>query len=286
MRIDFLKQYQETVENALKGYINAWSVKSALRDACEYALLNGGKRFRPILVLLIAKSLPFQFDATQAALAVEFFHTASLIADDLPCMDDEELRRQKPALHKAFGEATAILASYSLIAAGYELLAANGELLKQKGLSQEKADRLIVLAMQNVSVNMGLNGASAGQYFDIYPSHFDLAEIFETIRKKTVTLFEISFVLGWLFGGGNPEKIDQVKNAAKHFGMAFQIADDFIDAQDDALQDRKINTVNLLGKNEAQILLDYHLESFTTTCENLELNHSVLFEMLEQLKAT
>src|ERR1700722_633886 len=103
-----LKPYQQQIEQKLQESIEQLGAKSKLRDACEYALLNGGKRFRPILVIMIANALGKKFDVTSAALAVEFFHTASLIADDLPCMDDDDERRSKPTLHKVYGEGTAL----------------------------------------------------------------------------------------------------------------------------------------------------------------------------------
>ena len=89
-----------------------------LREACEYALTNGGKRFRPILLMMTAKAANGSVDVGYAALAVELFHTASLVADDLPCMDNDDMRRDKPSLHKVYGEGVALLVTYALIAAG------------------------------------------------------------------------------------------------------------------------------------------------------------------------
>src|SRR3989344_7419672 len=118
--------YRKRVEEDLRHSIEKLGEKNGLRDACEYALTNGGKRLRPIFVLMIADAIGEGLDAMPAALGVEFFHTASLIADDLPCMDDDDTRRSRPSLHKAFGESVAILASYTLIAAGYGAIYENG----------------------------------------------------------------------------------------------------------------------------------------------------------------
>ena len=118
-------QFESTrkrLEEEIRISIDQMGEKNTLRDACEYALLNGGKRLRPILVLMIAESLGAQHDVMPSALSVEFFHTASLIADDLPCMDDDHERRSRPSLHVAFGEDIAILASYALISEGYGCL--------------------------------------------------------------------------------------------------------------------------------------------------------------------
>ena len=145
-------------------YRTVWS-KNTLRDACEYALSNGGKRFRPALVLMIAESLGHQADAMEAALAVEFFHTASLIADDLPCMDDDEERRDHPALHVKYDEATALLVSYGLIAGGYGCLARCAQILKSSNAPfAQEADRICVMALENSTFNTGLLGATGGQF--------------------------------------------------------------------------------------------------------------------------
>jgi len=130
--LEFLK-YKKLIDREIKKDILEMGEKGLLRDSCEYALLSGGKRFRPIIVMMIAKLLGKDFPALQAALSVEYFHTASLIADDLPCMDDEKERRKKASTHKKFGEATAVLASYTLIAKAYEMIGKNAERLQEIG---------------------------------------------------------------------------------------------------------------------------------------------------------
>jgi geranylgeranyl diphosphate synthase type II len=111
-----LQGYQKLIVSKIEENLPAFGPKSKLRDACEYALMNGGKRLRPAIVFMTAEALGFEVDVTQAALSIEYFHTASLVADDLPCMDDDDERRSKPSVHKAFGESEAILVSYALIA--------------------------------------------------------------------------------------------------------------------------------------------------------------------------
>ena len=92
---------RKKIEEELFSFVEKMGERNTLRDACGYALTNGGKRLRPLFVLMIADALGFGLDAMPAALGVEFFHTASLIADDLPCMDDDDMRRSRPSLHKA-----------------------------------------------------------------------------------------------------------------------------------------------------------------------------------------
>ena len=132
MSLSFLKKQKESFEKFLKEFIEVrFEEKTELTKACEYSLTNGGKRIRPVMVMMIAEALKKGFNVFPVALSVEFFHTASLIADDLPSMDNEVERRSKPALHLVFGESVALLASYSLIAAAYEMIAENRVFYKQ-----------------------------------------------------------------------------------------------------------------------------------------------------------
>lgn len=282
---EILATYQLEVESLLRASISTLGHKTALRDACEYALMNGGKRFRPSLVLLIAKALNASVDVSQAALAVEFFHTASLVADDLPCMDDDDMRRDKPSVHKVYGEATALLVSYALIAAGYEFLAKNAELLRSSEAPYKRnSDRICVLALENSTVNTGLLGATGGQFLDINPPDLKIETLKEIIRMKTVSLFEISFVLGWLYGGGSLDKLELVKKAAYQFGMAFQIADDFGDIEQDKKNNRLVNLVAVGGVEKAFSMFQAELEGFERTIAQLELEVPEIHSMCHLLR--
>src|SRR5579864_1711145 len=125
------EKYKTKIESALEKEMAQMGEPSRLLQACQYALFSGGKRLRPILVLMVARALGNGLDAMPVALSVEFFHTASLIADDLPCMDNDDERRGRPSLHRAFEESVALLASYTLIASGYEGIYKNQ--LRMKG---------------------------------------------------------------------------------------------------------------------------------------------------------
>ncbi len=223
-----LKKYQELIDLGINESVVKIGPKTPLRDACEYALKSGGKRFRSAIVLMVADAIGKGANVMQAALAIEYFHTASLIADDLPCMDDDNERRGVPSLHKKFNETIALLASYALISEGYNALAKNAEIISKSGLGfSEQADRRCRLALENVSYNTSLFGVIGGQFLDIYSQDLSLDSVLEVIHQKTGSLFEISFVLGWLFGGGGLERLPQIKTLARHFGAAFQIEDDF-----------------------------------------------------------
>lgn len=279
-----LYPYQEWTNNQIQLHIDTLGPKTTLRDACEYALMNGGKRFRPALVRIIADALNTGADVSQAALGVEFFHTASLIADDLPCMDNDDERRNKPSLHKVYGESIALLASYALIAAGYGCLAKNAEVLDAAKLPFSKqSDHLGMLAIRNATFNTGIEGATGGQFIDLTPPDLSLSTIRNVIHKKTVTLFEISFVLGWLFGGGDPAKLDLVKKSAEHFGMAFQIADDLGDQAQDAQKGRLVNIANLFGQPEALRLFSMELIAFRQTLKDLNIQSAALVGLADCL---
>jgi len=243
---------KDRIEKEIAKSIISFGKKNKLRDGCEYALLSNGKRLRPIVVMMVAEGLGYDLDVTPAALAIEFLHTASLIADDLPCMDNDDERRDKPSLHKAYGEPVALLSSYSLIFAGYEKLYENAELMK---LAAPPfcgfAESACCLALHHASRSAGILGATAGQFLDLYPPNQNLEMVREVIYKKTVTLFEVAFIFGWLFGGGMVAQLDLVKKCAYHFGMAFQIADDLGDLIQDEKNHREINAAKLLGKERA-----------------------------------
>ncbi len=277
-----LTHYQHLIAEKIHANMSLLGPKTKLREACEYALTNGGKRIRPIIVLQVAEALGYNADVTHAALAIEYFHTASLVADDLPCMDDDDERRSKPSVHKTYGEAVALLVSYALIAAGYSCLERNAKSLKQSGLPfASLSDHICVLALENATFYTGLEGATGGQFLDIFPPNLHLETLREVIHKKTVSLFEISFVFGWLYGGGAIEKLPLVKQAASHFGMAFQIADDLGDMLQDCENERVVNMANVFGVEAAQQMLQKEAEGYRQTLAQLGLDTPELLQLAD-----
>ncbi len=259
----FFYFYKDKVEDEITKGIVDFGEKTKLRDACEYALKSGGKRFRPLLVLLVAEALNHQLNVMDAAIAVEFFHTASLIVDDLPCMDNEKERRSRPTLHKIYGESIALLASYALVCAAFEKIQANT--ITMRGAPSpfgERADATGILSLGYLSRYAGIAGATGGQFYDLFPPTLTLGALKEVIYKKTVMLFEASFVLGWLFGGGEEEGLEKIRKGACHFGMAFQIADDLKDITQDEDNKRGVNLAKFLGKEKATTLFKEELNKF------------------------
>jgi geranylgeranyl diphosphate synthase type II len=276
--------HRDKIEQEIAKSILTLGEKTKLRDACEYALKSGGKRFRPLLVLLVAEALGNNLNVLDAALSVEFFHTASLIVDDLPCMDNEEERRSQPTLHKIYGESIALLSSYALICAAFEKIHTNTTKMKESTF-RETADTAGMLALENATRCAGISGATGGQFYDIFPPNLTLETLRQVIYQKTVTLFEVSFVFGWLFGGGDPFRIEQVKKSAYHFGMAFQIADDLGDLAQDEKNQREINLAKHIGKERAYSVFDEELKLFKISLMELGLDtpsFKKMSDMLEQ----
>lgn len=264
-----IEHYRSQIETGLVQFLEQMGESNKLKEACEYALLNGGKRLRPILVLMITESLGNGENVLPAALSVEFFHTASLIADDLPCMDNDDLRRNRPSLHKVFGESVAILASYALIAEGYGGIYRN---------SQNRPEGAVI-CLESATRCAGIRGATNGQYLDLYPPDYSVETVQKVIYQKTVTLFEISFIFGWVFGGGDLKRLDEVKQAAYHLGMAFQIADDLLDRAEDS----RINMAIALGREAAAQMFEEEMKAFISSLKDLKLWNEKFQEVAEWL---
>lgn len=262
--------HRDKIEQEIAKSILSFGEKTKLRDACEYALTNGGKRFRPLIVLLVAEGLEKEMNVCEAALSVEFFHTASLIADDLPCMDNDDERREKPSLHKVYGEAIALLASYALITAAFEKIYTNTTVMR--GACPPfclESDRICALALEAATRSAGILGATGGQFLDLFPPHQSLEMVKQAINMKTVTLFEVSFIFGWLFGGGEIKCLEKLKKAAYHFGMAFQIADDLADMFQDEKKQREMSIARLIGKERAIPLFEEEMRHFCQLMQEL-----------------
>lgn len=263
--IDEIDTLKTRFEIALQKDIETWGEKNGLLDACKYSLLSGGKRVRPLCTLSIAQAISPGLDTLEAALAIEYMHTASLIIDDLPCMDNDDYRRGMPSVHKVFGETTALLASYALMNLSYEkIYRATCNLENSQVLSPLAAREAGLLALREASYASGLHGATGGQFLDLFSKNKDLAMVKEIFYKKTVTLFEASFLFGWLFGGGESASVRQIKEIARHFGMAFQIADDLQDQAQDRMREESVNVALLVGLEKTHALYNEEIQLLQT----------------------
>ncbi len=197
-------------------------------DAMRWGALDGGKRLRPFLVVGAAD----MFDcprsrSVRVGCAVEMIHCYSLIHDDLPAMDDSDLRRGRPSVHKKYDDATAILAGDALLTQAFEILA--GEETHPDG----NIRCALALELARASGKAGMVG---GQMIDIYAEqkNFDLAGVTQLQRLKTGALIRFSAIGGGIVGGGSVDEIAALSAYAEDLGLAFQIVDDILDATGDA----------------------------------------------------
>lgn len=260
----FFLELQRKIDDAILDHFAQYEEGSILKEAALYALMSGGRRIRPVISLLMAESLGCpEEEAMGPALAVEFFHTASLIADDLPCMDDDALRRGKPSTHAKFGEAAAILTTYALISDGYRLFS-------------ELKPHLVPLLLKETAAATGFLGASEGQLQDLNLPNRELSTMEEMIKKKTGALFELSFTSGWIAGNGDPSQLSRIRRAASHFGTAFQIYDDLQDREQDSP-----NLANSSGLIQAGLLFEQSLDRFMAIIKELNLGHSKILTIAD-----
>lgn len=250
-----LNDYAEIVNKKLVEYLPpAMDGQKQVTKAMKFSLVNGGKRLRPILVLEFCKMCGG--DAKKAlayACAVEYVHTYSLIHDDLPCMDDDDMRRGNPSCHKMFGEATALLAGDALLTHAFDLIC-------QSDLNDEKN----VMAISLLSQNAGVSGMIGGQVLDIKFEDTDpsISDILTVHRLKTGALISAACLLGCIAAGADSEKIAAASKFAYLLGTAFQIKDDLLDIQGDEeklgkpigsdAQNDKTTYVTLVGVEKAQ----------------------------------
>lgn len=254
--------------------------EARLADAVKYAVLAGGKRLRPFLVVASADLFGVARDCSlRVAAAVEFVHTYSLIHDDLPCMDDADTRRGKPTVHKVFDEATAVLAGDALLTYAFEILAEE---------ATHSDPRVRLELVRSLAVASGFHGMVGGQMIDLVAETeaMDLSAITRLQQMKTGVLMGFSVEAGAILGRAPMDKRHALRGYARDMGLAFQIADDLLDIEGDAAtlgkdtgKDQaagKATFVTALGveraRTQAEILTDQaieYLDVFGTASELL-----------------
>ncbi len=238
-----------------------------LNTAVKYALANSGKQIRPLLAIAANFAVSGSFGDSRPAAALELIHTYSLIHDDLPAMDDDDMRRGRPSLHKAFDEATAILVGDGLQARAFELIA------DAPDLSAEQKVRMIKVLAEAA----GFAGMVGGQYIDIQAtdSEMSLEDLKAMHEMKTGALIRASLALGGIAANASEEQLAALDTYGRHIGLAFQVVDDILDVEGDSAtlgktagKDHEANKptyVKLLGldgaKDEAARLLQAALDA-------------------------
>ncbi len=242
------------VELALEQWVPA-SAPAGLGEAMRYAVLDGGKRLRPLLVMAACEAVQGEAEAAmRAACAVELIHAYSLVHDDMPCMDNDVLRRGKPTVHVAFGEAQAMLAGDAMQALAFEVLTPDS------GVEPALQAKLCALLARSA----GHAGMAGGQAIDLASVGLQLDEqsLRDMHRRKTGVLLQASVLMGAACGASTPKSWQALSDYGAAIGLAFQVVDDVLDVTQDsevlgktAGKDQDANKptyVSVLGLEEAK----------------------------------
>jgi len=267
-----LSSYYKTIESAVQAELQAYQtiVEPVLYRAMEYAITGGGKRVRPMLMLLSADTLNIPHKKIiRLAVALECIHTYSLIHDDLPCMDNDDYRRGRPTVHKVFGEAIAVLAGDALLNLASEIM-----------LDACINNHSLISAALFISRAAGITGMVCGQAADITKNRYDETELIKMYTGKTGALIQAAIAVPYI--AEQNENVPVIKELGRHIGLVFQLADDLLDYRDGSDKE-KTTYVSLFGEQKTL----EKIASFNTKCNKfydaLGLSQSALKEYTEQL---
>ena len=282
-----LNNYQIRVEQGINIWTPTKDTKPAhLHSAMRYSLEAGGKRLRPVLVLAIAELFEASEDSMPAAIALECIHTYSLIHDDLPSIDNSDLRRGKPTCHKTFDEPTALLAGDALLTLAFEILAEaySGSPVLAKDL---------ILDLSKAAGSQRLIG---GQMEDILGEDSDYTEeqLDYIHLNKTAALITVAMTMGARLGKASSQELDAIRKIGRHVGLAFQITDDILDATSDTEtmgkptgadeENEKTTYIKLYGLDEARVQAKEHTQAATKLCGSLSHNTEFLKALVQYLE--
>ncbi|MBU8684212.1 polyprenyl synthetase family protein [Bacillus haynesii] len=286
----FLNSRKTVIEERLPMYIKDLQAPSILKESMLYSLEAGGKRLRPILVLALLHAYGKDEEAgIPVGCAVEMIHTYSLIHDDLPCMDDDDLRRGKPTNHKIYGEATAILAGDALLTESFKMITANMP-------SHVSAEKRIRLVNELISA-AGAEGMVGGQILDMEAESksVSLDELQRIHEGKTAKLLSFSVIAGAILADASEKEIEKLREFSHHIGIGFQIRDDILDLEgsEDKIGKRigsdatngKSTYPSLLSLEGANQKLDEHIEKAKQLISELPLEKELLYEFCDMIAA-
>jgi geranylgeranyl diphosphate synthase type II len=224
---NYLKERCRLIELALAGAVpERDGLAGRLFEAMRYSLLSGGKRIRPVLALAACEAVGGRIEnAMGFACAIEMIHTYSLVHDDLPCMDDDDLRRGKPTNHKIYGDAMATLAGDALLTDAFKVVARSG--------GDRVPSPVLVEVVAELAEAAGSGGMVAGQAIDILSEGepTDLAKLEHLHSKKTGALFLVAVRGGARLGGANSAHLESLTAYGRALGLAFQVIDDVLDVE-------------------------------------------------------
>jgi geranylgeranyl diphosphate synthase type II len=273
-----LKQKKQAVERELERILS--KDDTLLLKAMRYAVLSGGKRFRPLLALSSGECFGAAQDVVLPfACALELIHNYSLVHDDLPSLDNDDIRRGQPSCHKAFGEDIALLAGDSLLTLAFEVIAkthVNDDLRPRK----EKV-------LRGISHFSGVNGMIGGQLMDVTLSAEDLTEeiLHDLILKKTGALITASVKTGAIIGGANDSQLEAINQFGRNIGLAFQIRDDIHDSDQETKREGPFrpNYVSLLGLETAKKRLKMYIDTARSVLDEASLESEELHYLASKL---
>ena len=283
-----LYQWQDLINQSLDQCLPGPEVRPAqLHQAMRHSLQAGGKRLRPILVLAAHELFSSTRDPLPAALAIECIHTYSLIHDDLPAMDDSDLRRGLPTCHKAFDEATAILAGDALQPLAFEIIS--------RSYSNEPSIALELVSI--ISRTAGSQRLVGGQMQDLLSEGMTPSEeaLLFIHANKTAAMIQASLLLGFRLGsmGEDADKLQLMAQAGESLGLAFQAVDDLLDVTrstedlgKDASHDEasgKVTWVTHVGLEKAQALASDHTDKAARFIKEVGGENSFLLELLSHM---
>ena len=265
----FVNPILDAIENRLDLFLAQNTQSDLLMEAMRYSSLNGGKRIRPLLTIATGKLNNADFNTLlSVAVAIELIHCYSLIHDDLPAMDNDDLRRGRPTCHKKYNEAIAILAGDALQSQAFAILS-------DDNLNLPLRTKMKII--QIVSHNAGVNGMVGGQAIDLASTgaSIPLEELQQMHLKKTGALIKAAILSGYLVGNDyNKSTYQALSNIADNLGLLFQITDDILDLTTDTsvlgktankdLDKNKATYVNLLGIDKSrELTLDLYQDTLT-----------------------
>ncbi len=281
---EFMNEYKELLEAEILSKIATLHAPPILKEAMTYSLKAGGKRIRPLLLFAtIAACNEDPKVGLSIAASLEMIHTYSLIHDDLPSMDDDDLRRGMPTNHKVFGEAMAILAGDGLLTYSFQLIAEEDKL----------SDKEKVTLIKLLAESGGPEGMVGGQVADIEgeKKQLNIADLEYIHIHKTGKLLSYSILAGAMIGGANDRQLQKLKQFAYHLGLSFQIRDDILDViGDETLLGKPIGSDSgkekstypaLLSLEGAKSHLAYHIEEAKKTLQDTGLNVQYLSQITD-----
>ncbi|MBR3767102.1 MAG: polyprenyl synthetase family protein [Clostridia bacterium] len=252
----------EKIENAINNSLPELSEETApIAEMLMYSLESGGKRVRPLLCLEFCAAVGGDPEkALKLACAVEFVHTYSLVHDDLPCMDNDDMRRGKLSSHKQFGEANALLAGDALLTHAFYLIS-------QAAVDGDISSLQCVRAVKELSSLSGMRGMIGGQYIDLKYENTPatLPVLVEMDTLKTAALIESACTLGLIAAGADDCELSYARDFARELGLAFQIKDDVLEAEEGGessdAKNGKVTYVSLFGIEKAKELAAIHTKN-------------------------